>query len=151
MQPRFRCPFWPLVIFFFKTIRHFRLIRPAGNSHRWFYEKSILEELYVIADAISVEYNERITHLITVVILKCLPHRRCMYCCVKTFPKKPLISNIKTELSYVIGFEILISSIVWPLITWTNAGSVLMPKVWGIAPTKTITPIIKKIIHTYFS
>jgi hypothetical protein len=99
MQSWFRRPFWPLVIFFFKTIRHFSEIRTAGNTKRWFYKKSILKKFNVIANPISVEYNETITHLIAVFILICLPHRRYVYCCVKTFPKIPLISNTKTMFS----------------------------------------------------
>ena len=151
MQPWFTREFWPLVIFLFKTIRHFSVIRSMCYGYWRLNKKSVFEKFDVVSNTICIEYLKTIAHFITAFIHNYLPTRHYVYYCLKPLPKKPLISNIKTELSYVIGFEILISSIVWPLITWTNAGSVLMPKVWGIAPTKIITPIIRNIIYVYFS
>jgi hypothetical protein len=55
----------------------------------------------VIANSISVEYHEAITHLITIFIHICLPGRHYMYCYVKPFPKIPLISNSKTIISNI--------------------------------------------------
>ncbi len=64
MQPGFRRPFWPLVIFFFKATRHFSEIRTASNPKRWFYKKPVLKELNMIAYPIRVEYSETITTLL---------------------------------------------------------------------------------------
>lgn len=103
MQPRFRRPFWPLVIFLFESIRHFSVKRTASYTKRWFYKKPILKEFNMIANSISVEYHETITHIITVFIHIFLQHRHYVYCYVKTFPKIPLISKTNAKISYITG------------------------------------------------
>src|SRR5688572_5873261 len=72
MQARFTREFWPLVIFLFKAIRHFSVIRTVSNTKRWFYKKPILEKFKVIANPISTEYLKTIIHLIPIFIYKFL-------------------------------------------------------------------------------
>lgn len=88
--------FWPLVIYLFKSVRHFSVIRTVSNSKRWFYKKLIFKEFNVISNSVSVENLKTIDNLISIFIYKSLKSIHNVNLCIKSIPKEPLISYCKT-------------------------------------------------------